>query len=197
MVNAQTEFLLPSSFQPVCGLIDGTKFMLFDIDALPYLNAMLHAAENAGFTPYIAGAYREYTQQTKNFNAKTSSIAWDEYGITDYMDPKYQLAAEKARKIVAYPGSSEHQLGLAVDIWDKQRNSVPLYENMDQEFYEWLDSHCAEYGFILRYPKGKENKTGYNYEPWHVRYLGKEDAKLVHDSGLCLEEYLGIDSVYR
>ena len=61
MVNDQTEFLLPSSFEPVCGLIDGTKFMMFDIDALPYLNAMLHAAEEAGFTPYIAASYRTYS----------------------------------------------------------------------------------------------------------------------------------------
>ena len=61
---------------------------------------------------------------------------------------------------------------------------------------KWLAEHCWEYGFIIRYPKGKEAITGYMYEPWHVRYLGKEIAAKVHKSGLCLEEYLKITSVY-
>ena len=60
----------------------------------------------------------------------------------------------------------------------------------------WLAAHCAEYGFILRYPEGKEAVTGYRYEPWHIRYLGTETAQKVKDSGLTLEEYLGITSVY-
>ena len=75
MVNDDTENLLPSSFEPVCGLIDGTKFMMFDIDALPYLNAMLHAAEEAGYTPYIAASYRTYSYQTQMFNAKASALS--------------------------------------------------------------------------------------------------------------------------
>ncbi|MBQ4192830.1 MAG: D-alanyl-D-alanine carboxypeptidase family protein, partial [Clostridia bacterium] len=60
----------------------------------------------------------------------------------------------------------------------------------------WLAAHCAEYGFILRYPEGKESVTGYRYEPWHIRYLGREIAEEVTASGLTLEEYLGITSVY-
>ena len=188
MVNDDTENLLPSSFEPVCGIIDGTTYMMFDVDALPYLNAMLHAAEDAGFTPYISAAYRTYSYQTQMYNAKTSSIAWDLYGITDYLDPRYQDAAEKAKSITMYPGSSEHQLGLAVDIWDRQRNHNPGYDNMDQEFFAWLDAHCAEYGFIKRYPTRKLLLTGWD-EPWHYRYIGVEAATYIMEKGICYEEF--------
>ena len=66
----------------------------------------------------------------------------------------------------------------------------------DTDAGKWLAKHCMEYGFVLRYPKGKESITGYKYEGWHVRYLGEELAGLVHDSGLTLEEYFAIDSKY-
>ena len=62
---------------------------------------------------------------------------------------------------------------------------------------KWLAENCWKYGFIIRYPEDKEDVTGYKYEPWHIRYLGKETAKKVYESGLCLEEYLGIDSEYK
>ena len=138
MVNDDTEFLLPSSFEPTCSVIDGTKYMMFDADYIPYLNAMIHAAEEAGHNVYIAAAYRTYSYQTQMFNAKASQLAGD----IDYMDPRYQEFAEKAKQIVMYPGSSEHQLGLAVDIMDRQYKSL-IYENMDQELFAWLDEHCA------------------------------------------------------
>ncbi len=183
MVNDDTEFLLPSSFQPICGIIDGTKYMMFDMDALPYLNAMIHAAEDAGFTVYIAAAYRTYSYQTQMFNAKASQLAGD----IDYLDPRYQEFAEKAKSIVMYPGSSEHQLGLAVDITDRQYRSM-IYENMDQEFFAWLDAHCAEYGFIKRYPTRKLLLTGWD-EPWHYRYVGVEAATYIMEHGICYEEF--------
>ena len=183
MVNDDTEFLLPSSFEPVCGIIDGTSYMMFDVDALPYLNAMLHAAEDAGFTPYIAAAYRTYSYQTQMFNAKASQLAGD----IDYMDPRYQQYAEKAKSIVMYPGSSEHQLGLAVDIMDRQYRTL-IYENMDQELFAWLDEHCAEYGFIKRYPTRKLLLTGWD-EPWHYRYVGVEAATYIMEHGICYEEF--------
>ena len=66
----------------------------------------------------------------------------------------------------------------------------------DTDEYVWVKAHCWEYGFIIRYPEDGEDVTGYMYEPWHIRYLGKETAKKVYDSGLTLEEYLGIDSKY-
>ena len=183
MVNDDTEFLLPSSFEPTCSVIDGTKYMMFDADYIPYLNAMIHAAEEAGHTVYIAAAYRTYSYQTQMFNAKASQLAGD----IDYMDPRYQEFAEKAKQIVMYPGSSEHQLGLAVDIMDRQYKSL-IYEDMAQELFAWLDEHCAEYGFIKRYPTRKLLLTGWD-EPWHYRYVGVEAATYIMEHGICYEEF--------
>ena len=101
---------------------------------------------------------------------------------------------EYAKKTAAPPGTSEHHTGMALDL-------APLVdgewvtENMalmrPVELWEKVHRRLPEFGFILRYPKGKEKITGYGYEPWHIRYVGKELAQKVYDSGLCLEEYLG------
>ena len=84
----------------------------------------------------------------------------------------------------AAPGTSEHNSGLAVDI----SNASGYFEGSAEE--AWLLEHAHEYGFILRYPEGKEDITGFDHEPWHFRYVGKEQAALIKESGLCLEEYL-------
>ena len=90
----------------------------------------------------------------------------------------------------ARPGHSEHQTGLALDL-----NSIEdSFAYTDEGI--WVAENCYKYGFIIRYPEGKENITGYKYEPWHIRYLGTELAEKVYNSGLCLEEYLGITSEY-
>ena len=103
----------------------------------------------------------------------------------------YDQAAEKAKTINAYPGTSEHELGLAADI------VTPSYQSLDSGYdqtdaFKWLVEHCADYGFILRYPKEKQDITKIIYEPWHYRYVGQEDAKIIMESGVTLEEYLGI-----
>ena len=100
---------------------------------------------------------------------------------------KYGL--ERTEKYVAPPGASEHQSGLAIDV-SCFRDGVfcDVLNDEDPEIV-WLHQHCYEYGFILRYPKGKEDITGYAYERWHFRYVGKELAKTLHDNGLTLEEY--------
>ena len=86
---------------------------------------------------------------------------------------------------VAIPGTCEHELGLAVDInADKEQSS-------NEEVYNWLAENAWRYGFILRYPKGKEDITGIDYEPWHYRYVGKEVAKQFYEEGITLEEYVG------
>jgi len=91
---------------------------------------------------------------------------------------------EKAKTYSALPGHSEHQTGLAMDITSLEQT----YADTDEG--KWLSENCWKYGFIIRYPKDKMSITGYMWEPWHVRYLGKSTAKLVHDSGLTLEEFL-------
>ena len=97
----------------------------------------------------------------------------------------------QADRVSARPGHSEHQLGLAIDV-----NSIE-FTFADTPEGLWLAENCWKYGFVIRYREGTEHITGYMYEPWHIRYLGKELAEEVHFSGLTLEEYLGIDSWYR
>ena len=97
----------------------------------------------------------------------------------------------KADTYSARPGHSEHQTGLAIDV-----NSID-YTFLNTPECEWLAKNAHKFGFIIRYPKGKEAVTGYSYEPWHIRFLGVDTATAVYNSGLCLEEYLGITSAYK
>lgn len=180
--------LLSSAFAPEeTGKISGTN-MLMDINVLPHLEEMLQDMRDHGYSPYIAGAYRSYSYQEKLFNGKASQIAMGmNPPVTDYMDERYQVAVEEARTIVMFPGSSEHQLGYAVDILDRQRSRL-VYENMDQEFFKYLDSICAQYGFIKRYPTKKLLLTGWD-EPYHYRYVGVEAATFIMEHGICYEEF--------
>ena len=178
--------LLSSAYKPEVSKIRRTRYMMYSTEYMPYLDAFLDAIEEAGFEYFIGAAYRDYTFQQHMFNSKASQIAVG-LGINDYLDPKYQDAVEEARTIVAFPGASEHQLGLAVDIYDKNRSRL-VYSEMNQELYAWLDEHCAEYGFIKRYPTRKLLLTGWD-EPWHYRYVGKEAATFIMEQGICYEEF--------
>ena len=113
------------------------------------------------------------------------------FGVSfDYLlnDDKEE-AAKIAATVVAYPGTSEHQLGYAVDIIDTQLWKLEQeQENLAAQ--QWLMANSWEYGFILRYPNGKTDSTGIIYEPWHYRYVGPEVARELHESGMTLEEYL-------
>ena len=101
-----------------------------------------------------------------------------------------QTSAEiKAATVVKRPGQSEHNTGLAVDVGGSGNYSLSQdFENTAS--FKWLYENCADYGFILRFPKGKEDVTGVIYEPWHYRYVGKKVAKEIMSKGICLEEYL-------
>ena len=144
------------------------------------LKEMLADCKSAGNKPYVTSAYRTHDYQTKLFKNR----------IQRFIDQGYSRdkAEIEAAKRVAVPGTSEHELGLAVDITDSG------YQNLDSKqentgTQKWLMSNSWKYGFILRYPNGKTSVTGIIYEPWHYRYVGKELAKELHNSGLCLEEY--------
>ncbi len=189
IVNADN-FLSAAYVPAESAKISGTN-QLFDARALPYLEQMLQDCRDAGFTIYVTAAFRSYSYQNNLFNSKASQIAYSR-GITDpeaYADPNsgYAEAAEEAKKIVMEPGTSEHQLGLAVDLMDKNYSRL-VYENMDQEMFAWLDAHCAEYGFIKRYPTRKLLLTGWD-EPWHYRYVGVEAATFIMEHGICYEEF--------
>ena len=95
-----------------------------------------------------------------------------------------EKAYEDARITIQAPGYSEHHTGLAVDFNDVEDDF------RETEAYTWLQEHAAEYGFVERYPKGKESITGIDYEPWHYRYVGKEHAQRMNELNMCLEEYV-------
>ena len=181
--------LLSSAYKPDIAKISRTRYMMYSTEYMDELDAFLDAIEDAGFEYFIGAAFREYSFQTHLFNSKASQIAYEMGLSADYLDPKYQEAVEKAKTIVMYPGSSEHQLGVAIDIFDENRSRL-VYSEMNQELFAWLDEHCAEYGFIKRYPTRKLLLTGWD-EPWHYRYVGKEVATFIMENGLCYEEFYG------
>ena len=139
------------------------------------------AARAAGHQPLICSSYRTWGKQAQLFEAKTQF----------YLDQGYaeSEAEVQAAAWVARPGTSEHQAGLAVDIVDTAYQLLDKAQE-GRPVQQWLMAHCAEYGFILRYPTGKSDLTGVNYEPWHYRYVGQKAAREIMDQGLCLEEYL-------
>ncbi len=138
-------------------------------------------AANAGLDIYLSSGFRSYETQDEIYN----NYVWS-YG------------QETADTFSARPGHSEHQTGMAIDVNTIDDSFAGTPEAI------WLEEHCYEYGFIIRYPKGKDSITGYKYEPWHIRYVGKDVAQAVHDAAvacgdptLTLEEYLGITSSYQ
>lgn len=166
----------------VNGILIANKTYLLPADYAPgrilpeaqtAFDTMRAAAKEEGLTLKIVSGYRSYQKQDKvyhNYAARDGAALADRYS--------------------ARAGSSEHQTGYAMDINSVRQSFAETKEG------QWLAAHCAEYGFILRYPKDKEAETGFMYEPWHIRYLGVELAQKITESGLCLEEYLGITSVY-
>lgn len=153
----------------------------FDTRAIDALEAMLTGAEEAGYTVWIKNGYRPYIVQANLFNGRATVISENE-GV-DLAEGE-----RRARLQVAYPGTSEHQLGLCVDIVDAKDTSLDSEKCENLPVLLWLREHCAEYGFIYRYPKEKKELTGW-YEPWHFRYVGVDAAKYIMENGLCLEEF--------
>ena len=152
-----------------------------DSRAYPALQSMMDAARAAGLQPTICSSYRTQAKQEELFQNKVQRLLAEGYGRTE--------AEEQAAMWVARPGTSEHQAGLAVDIVDKSYQLLDR-EQEDTAVQQWLMAHCAEYGYILRYPTDKAARTGVNYEPWHYRYVGTEAAAEIMEQGICLEEYL-------
>lgn len=142
-------------------------------DTQAAFNAMNADASEEGLNLWVASGFRSYELQDSLYERYA---ARDGYAAAD--------------RYSARPGHSEHQTGLAFDL-----NTIDSSFEYTAEG-AWVAENCYKYGFIIRYPKGKESVTGYMYEPWHLRYLGVDLATDVYNSGLCLEEYLGITSQY-
>ena len=142
---------------------------------------MLNDCMLGGGLPTVCSAYRTQDYQPMLFDNKIERL------IEEGVSP--EDAPTQAATAVALPGTSEHQLGLALDIIDE---NYP-YLNEAQEWtptQQWLMEHCWEYGFILRYPNGTSEITGIIYEPWHYRYVGVNHAEAIRELGVTLEEYL-------
>ena len=153
---------------------NGTQYLRSE--AASELVNMFAAAHKDGIDLYLVSGYRSYAQQLALYNTYVST---DGKALADSYD--------------AIPGACEHQLGLAVDLSDDNRD-----HDIDDSFestaaYQWLLKHSYEYGYILRFPPGKESITGIAYNPWSFRYIGIEEAKKVYDSGLTLEEYYKVN----
>ena len=145
-----------------------------DPETYDAFNRMARDAANDGIYLYIISDFRSYQTQNYTYNSFV-----------------YDRGVEQADRCSARPGHSEHQTGLAIDV-----NTTSDYFDGTPEAI-WLARNCVRYGFIIRYPKGKEAVTGYKYEPWHIRYLGTQKAAEIANSGLTIEEYYGITSVYQ
>lgn len=177
LVNAKKP--LPEGFAPELATLANGK--QFDARAIEDLNAMLADAKAAGLSPLVCSAYRSIARQDELFNQMKQDYMAQGMSEAD--------AYAKTATIRTPHGCSEHSSGLAADIVAVNYQTLDDgYENTPEA--QWLHAHAAEYGFILRYPKGKEDVTGIIYEPWHFRYVGTENAQKIKDSGLCLEEYL-------
>ena len=140
------------------------------------LQEMFDDARSEGIYPVVVEGYRTHGEQEQMMSEKIDSYKAEGYSKKE--------AEKLAEEWVAVPGTSEHELGLAVDI-----NPDYNYSG-DDELYRWLADNAYKYGFILRYPDGQEGITGIAYEPWHYRYMGRENAFDIKNSGLTLEEYL-------
>lgn len=155
--------------------------MKCDERVLEPLCEMLNAASSEGVNLFVCSPYRDQKRQEMLFLRR----------INAYMEAgkSYLEAYKKASRDVIVPGCSEHQLGIAFDIVADYHTTLD-YEFGDTKAGLWLKEHCAEYGFILRYPKGKENITGIVYEPWHFRYVGVEAATYIMENEITLEEFI-------
>ncbi len=139
------------------------------------LEEMFQAGDNAGIDLFAQSGYRSYDRQDAIF---ASNVA--------------QHGEKAANTFSARPGQSEHQSGLTMDITSPDIGYKLIVEFGKTDEGKWVQQHAAEYGFIIRYPKGKEDITKYQYEPWHLRYVGQDAAKEIMQKGLTLEEYLGV-----
>lgn len=170
-------YRIPDDYEPDLVYVCGSSERL-DKKVAENYEKMYEAAKADGVTLTPCSGYRSYELQERNYNNKIAFYESQGYSNKD--------AKVKAATIIMPPGSSEHNLGYAMDI-------VCVDEWFeDTEEFKWLTENAADYGFIMRYPKDKQDITRVIYEPWHWRYVGVETAKELKSSGLVLEEYLGV-----
>lgn len=158
--------------EPTGSKLDKTYVNRLNAEVYKAFKKMQNDALNEGYEIFVDSSYRTYEYQEKLFN-KTAA----EKGL------------EYAQKFIALPGGSEHQTGLATDIIFRRNGEMIEEQKEEDAEIKWLFTHAHKYGFILRYPKGKEKITGFNFEPWHFRYVGKKLSKEIFAANITLEEY--------
>lgn len=183
LMLANANNLLPEDFAPeeLTEIADGQSV---DSRIAEPIRALIADAKAAGYTDlYFCSGYRDYDTQY--------AIYWNH--IWDYMNAGYtqEEADAMTRLAVNPPGASEHQLGTTADILEYYDQDMQPYIG-GSGLMLWLEEHCTEYGFIIRYPEDKTAITGVEYEPWHLRYVGVEAAEYITENGLCLEEFLDL-----
>lgn len=176
MLLVNSSNVIPDGYAPT-ELTELSNGQSVDKRIYPSLQSMFDDARAQGVYPVVSSGYRTAKQQQSEMDDK----------IQEYIDDgkSEDEARALAATYVAQVGYSEHEAGLAIDIVAKANKSD------DDTVWAWMKEHCAEYGFILRYPEGKEGVTGMSYEPWHFRYVGVEAAQKIMGAGITLEEYLG------
>ena len=176
--NRMTDKDKPNSTKAVEHYTDTatTETCTMETKAANAFNRLTSAAEDDGVEIVLTTGYRSYSTQKK---------------LYDYYVNKF--GESKANKQSAKPGWSEHQTGLAADTSSPEVNYQLTQDYADTAAGKWLAKHAHTYGFIIRYPKGKQDITGYEYEPWHIRYVGTKAADVIYKNDLTLEEYLGED----
>lgn len=177
VVLANKTHYLPSSYEPSDLITPDVPFCIGEMqmreEAAKQLEAMFQAAKEEGVHLIARSGYRSYNTQKMVFQRNV-----DKNGL------------QKALTYSARPGQSEHQTGLAMDITSKDVNYLLVESFEETEAFHWLQEHAQEYGFILRYPKDRTEETGYQYEPWHFRYVGTFTATYIKENQLILEDYI-------
>ncbi len=178
LILLNCDYRLPDGYVPkLAKAVDGYAETL-DYRVAPFYRQMYEAALLDGITLVPVSGYRSFARQKRNFENYIATYKKQGLSKVD--------ATVKASQIVLLPGTSEHNAGLAMDICSLEVS----FENTEE--FRWLDAHAHEYGFIMRYPKDKTHITKITYEPWHYRYVGVEVATELKESGMALEEYLGV-----
>ncbi len=170
------------------------KYYALPQDYVPQLERLGNTYGSGSLRAEAARAFREMADQAREDGVTLRSVsAYRSYASQKSTYNRYlrQNSQKTTDTFSARPGHSEHQTGLALDI--NVASTRARFE--DTPAYAWLQEHCAQYGFILRYPQGKSEITGYRFEPWHYRYVGVEAARVCMSQGLTYEEYLALQPV--
>lgn len=177
---------LPDNYRPQTKAIEGER--LLDVRCADYAIQMLKDAKAQGVGLYVTSSYRSTDTQRANLQNYIKTLISKGYS--------QEAAAAQAQKEIALPGCSEHNAGLAMDVvssdyWVTHSELEESFDRLPQ--YTWLTENAWKYGFILSYPKGKENITGFIYEPWHYRFVGLKHAERIHEIYESTGEFLTLN----